>query len=56
MIAVRKEYEPNKTYPILVRLNGYCLIVEMLGSVVNDYNNSLEDGMVRRIRRLGTSV
>jgi hypothetical protein len=34
-------YEDNKTYPILVRLNGYNLIIEMLGSVVNEHNRQV---------------
>lgn len=31
-------YEDHKTYPILVKIGGYHLIVEMLGCDVNRHN------------------
>ena len=34
-------YDDNKTYPILVKMSGYYLIVEMLGKVANDWNDNL---------------
>lgn len=41
MIKLPPIYEDNKTYPILVKLGGGYRIVEMLGRVVNEYNNQL---------------
>jgi hypothetical protein len=35
---IHENYEPNKTYPILVRLGGGHRIVEMEGWKVNDHN------------------
>lgn len=42
-IRIIARYDDNKTYPILVRLNGGYLIVEMLGSTANSWNEALED-------------
>lgn len=36
-------YEPNKTYPILVKMGGYCRIVEMLGAHVNAHNDMVAE-------------
>lgn len=36
-------YESNKTYPILVKIGGSYKIVEMLGKVVNEYNDSIKN-------------
>lgn len=40
-VRVIPRYEDNKTYPILVRMGGYCRIVEMLGRVANEWNDNL---------------
>jgi hypothetical protein len=34
-------YADNKTYPILVKMGGGYLIVEMLGSIANAWNDRL---------------
>jgi hypothetical protein len=41
-----QRYEDNKTYPILVPVNGggsHCRIVEMLGKVVNEWNDKVRE-------------
>lgn len=40
-IRIIKRYEDNKTYPILVRMNGGYRIVEMLGSIANAWNDAI---------------
>lgn len=40
-VKIIHQYEDNKTYPILVKMGGYCQIVEMLGRVANMWNDNL---------------
>ena len=40
-VKIIRRYEDNKTYPILVKMGGYCQIVEMLGRVANTWNDTL---------------
>lgn len=46
MKKVIPRYEDNKTYPILVMMNGHCKIVEMLGVVANKYNDYIKDNTI----------
>lgn len=41
----REDYEPNKTYPILVKIinSGHHKIVEMEGWKVNEYNRMVRE-------------
>lgn len=38
-VRITPRYEDHLWYPILVRLGGYCRIVEMQGKEVNEWND-----------------
>ena len=40
-------YVDRLWYPILVKLNGYCRIVEMQGKEANDWNDNLAERSFR---------
>ena len=42
-VRVIPRYEDNKTYPILVKMGGGYIIVEMLGKTANDWNNNIRN-------------
>ena len=46
---IHENYEPNKTYPILVKIQnaGYHKIVEMEGSLVNHHNRMVREANER---------
>jgi hypothetical protein len=48
----RENYEPNKTYPILVKIQnaGYHKIVEMEGWKVNEYNSMVRESNETKTR------
>lgn len=41
MLIIQERYKDHLWYPILVKIGGYCLIVEMQGKDVNAYNDAL---------------
>jgi hypothetical protein len=41
MLKIQERYKDHLYYPILVKIDGYTLIVEMQGKDVNAYNDSL---------------
>ena len=40
-VRIIPRYEDNKTYPILVKMGGGYLIVEMLGRIANAWNDTI---------------
>jgi len=46
-LKIHENYEPNKTYPILVKLGGGHRIVEMEGYKVNEHNRMVRESYER---------